>query len=56
MIDQLNDILLADHFRFIEVIGKGSFGVVVAAHCSHLDRIVAIKVLNFLVILDNIIC
>ncbi|CAD8200835.1 unnamed protein product [Paramecium pentaurelia] len=44
LIDQLNDILLADHFRFIEVIGKGSFGVVVAAFCSNLDRVVAIKI------------
>ncbi|CAD8094072.1 unnamed protein product [Paramecium primaurelia] len=44
LIDQLNDILLADHFRFIEVIGRGSFGVVVASFCSNLDRIVAIKI------------
>ncbi|CAD8070550.1 unnamed protein product [Paramecium sonneborni] len=44
LIDQLNDILLADHFRFIEVIGRGSFGVVVAAFCSNLDRVVAIKI------------
>ncbi|CAD8090847.1 unnamed protein product [Paramecium sonneborni] len=44
LLDKLNDILLADHFRFIEVIGRGSFGVVVAAFCSNLDRIVAIKI------------
>ncbi|CAD8193374.1 unnamed protein product [Paramecium octaurelia] len=44
LIENLNDILLSDFFRYIEVLGKGSFGIVVAAHSQELDKVVAIKI------------
>ncbi|CAD8122131.1 unnamed protein product [Paramecium sonneborni] len=44
LIDDLNDILLSEYYCFMEILGKGSFGIVIAAYSSHLDKIVAIKV------------
>ncbi|CAK83946.1 unnamed protein product (macronuclear) [Paramecium tetraurelia] len=44
LIDNLNDILLTDYFRYIEVLGRGSFGIVVAAYSQQLDKVVAIKI------------
>ncbi|CAD8109905.1 unnamed protein product [Paramecium primaurelia] len=44
LIDDLNDILLSEFYRFKEILGRGSFGVVIAAYSSQLDKIVAIKV------------
>ncbi|CAD8210234.1 unnamed protein product [Paramecium octaurelia] len=44
LIDDLNDILLSEYYCFIEILGRGSFGIVIAAYSSNLDKIVAIKV------------
>lgn len=44
LIDDLNDILLSEYYCFIEILGRGSFGIVIAAYSSSLDKIVAIKV------------
>lgn len=34
LIDDLNDILLSEFYRFKEILGRGSFGVVIAAYSS----------------------
>ncbi|CAK84695.1 unnamed protein product (macronuclear) [Paramecium tetraurelia] len=44
LIDNLNEVLLGDYFTYIDTLGKGSFGIVVAAYSSSLDKVVAIKV------------
>ena len=44
LIDDLNDILLSEYYCFIEILGRVSFGIVIAAYSSSLDKIVAIKV------------
>lgn len=44
LIEDLNDALLSDNFRFINILGRGSFGIVVSAYSSQLDKVVAIKV------------
>lgn len=45
-LEELNSIILTDHFQFKSVLGKGSFGLVVAAYCQNLSKTVAVKVTN----------
>ncbi|CAD8172873.1 unnamed protein product [Paramecium pentaurelia] len=47
LIDNLNEVLLGDYFSYIDTLGKGSFGIVVAAYSSSLDKVVAIKITQY---------
>jgi calcium/calmodulin-dependent protein kinase I len=43
---ELNELMLTDHYEFKQVLGKGSFGLVVSAYNDKLEAVVAIKVLS----------
>ncbi|CAD8102328.1 unnamed protein product [Paramecium sonneborni] len=47
LIDNLNEVLLGDYFTYIDTLGKGSFGIVVSAYSSSLDKVVAIKITQY---------
>ncbi|CAD8102439.1 unnamed protein product [Paramecium sonneborni] len=47
LIDNLNEVFLGDFFTYIDILGKGSFGIVVAAYSSSLNKVVAIKITQY---------